>query len=686
MRIPLLGKKQKNIEKKSNLVQYQNGIYFLGLSGMKGQQRLKNYISGYLNDTVYSCVNLIVQSAVAVPWFLYRKRKDSIEEVNTHPLLNFQARPAIGMTWQMFLEESLIFYLIAGNNYWRKLIGSFRKYGEFEILEPQYVEIKESGGEIRSYRYGRPGAQTIEFAPEEIIHIKTFNPKNRLYGLSKIEILARQIDISNFSQEWMLSLLENMACPPAALSTKGSLTEPQRTALRAMLKQDYSGYENVGNWLILEGDMDVKKLGLTPGELQFPINEKVNMRKICAAFKVAPELFGDSENKTYSNIQEARKGLYQESVIPLLDVFKAAINLKVVPDFDDSGELFFDYDVSGIDALSEDLNAKWTRVLNAKREGLITRGEAREEINYGMLPGPDILTEPISSVPVPVLGKTSSKQIKSTALIRQNFKGGFWQDEKRKEAKWHHFVKTVQSRERALIPIAQKYLSQQASRIRAEIKKAPTISQLSPWALINKKDEAQKFADATHRWSVDTFKHGISRGLAASKGELFEGEAKEGIFTPEQEETLKKLILHSGTKIAETTMEEVMDMLRLAEDENWTIEELTQAINAKLEDFSAARARRIARTESAKIENYAELQGYKKAEFIDYKGWLSAFVEKSRQAHMDADRRYSDNPIPLDQAFEVDNEALDYPGDPHGSPGNIINCLCALFPQVGAGE
>jgi hypothetical protein len=32
--------------------------------------------------------------------------------------------------------------------------------------------------------------------------------------------------------------------------------------------------------------------------------------------------------------------------------------------------------------------------------------------------------------------------------------------------------------------------------------------------------------------------------------------------------------------------------------------------------------------------------------------------------------------------FVVGGESLDYPGDPYGSPGNIINCLCSQIAVI----
>jgi len=126
-------------------------------------------------------------------------------------------------------------------------------------------------------------------------------------------------------------------------------------------------------------------------------------------------------------------------------------------------------------------------------------------------------------------------------------------------------------------------------------------------------------------------------------------------------------------------MSQVIELLEHAQEENWTVEQLTQYIWERFKIFSPWESRRIARTEAAKTENFAELEAYKH-ENAGLKGWLSAKAETSRIEHIEADDRYSANPIPLTEPFIVGGEELMHPGDPSGSPGNIINCLCTLFP------
>jgi HK97 family phage portal protein len=688
--------RNKKTEKKSSdsLVQYSQGIYYLGSSGSKNQ-RLKDYVKGYeLCDTVYSCVNMIVQSAVLVPWYVYRDKGDDVEEIEKHPLIDFMDHPGPGMDWTEYLTRSLSFFLTVGNAYTHKLIGSFGKYGQIEVLRPQLMTIKADKGKITAYEY-RIGGQLIIFPPEEIIHVKTFHPDDPLYGLSPLQVLAKKIDISQFGELWTVALLENEARPSGALTIEQGLSPDQRDKLKQELKDEYTGYQNAGKPLMLEGGWKWQSFAITPKEMEFLNSKKITMREICAAYKVAPELFGDNENKTYSNIKEARKALYQEAVLPLLGKFKTALNRELVPLFDANG-VYLDYDVSGIDALSEDLDSLWERVLNAKREGTITRGEAREEMGYGELPGEDVITEGIAVVSTPVseLGKEpepapAPAPVKpaieepppKSATIMVKAKGPlFWQNPQRKRAKWDLFHANVKARGKSIEKIAKEFLHKQAEEIIDAIKKRPGLQYVG-FDILNVKKESERFAALAMPWAVDAAKHGINSGLAAARGELEAAKAG-GSWTPENEKRVRDMVLKSGAKITEARLREIFMVLDQSQVENWTYEQFTQELASRFKDKLPWECRRIALTESAKVENYGELEGYKQTEFIEFKGWLCSFLPLSRESHIKADADYRDNPIPLEQDFIVDEEGLEFPSDPKGSPGNIINCHCNLYPSV----
>ena len=89
------------------------------------------------------------------------------------------------------------------------------------------------------------------------------------------------------------------------------------------------------------------------------------------------------------------------------------------------------------------------------------------------------------------------------------------------------------------------------------------------------------------------------------------------------------------------------------------------------------RAERIARTEIVSASNWASMESVRISNVSDQflKRWLPAQQENTRVAHAEM---INQPPIEMDELFEVDGEQLAYPGDPSGSPGNVINCRCTL--------
>lgn len=389
---------------KKDIVQYKDGMYYLG-TGTISAPKMTNYLkASMINEAVYGCISLITMAALEVPWYVFRQEGKNIIEITDHALVRFTKRPSKTLSWSTFIEEYLNYLLLSGNFYSRKIIGSFRTYGEIENLRPDKVTIQPGPLGVQRYDYYSRG-RINQLDPDEVLHIKLFNPGDEFQGLSPISSIAGQIDIASFSQAWMLALLEKGAMPAVALSTPGTLEPEQREFLKEQVKENVLGYENVMNPLILEGGMEPKKLAFSPDDINFMPLTKSTLRKICSVFNVASELLGDAENKTYSNIKEAHKALYTKATLPHLKTLKDALNIWLVPEFEEEsekGKLFLDYDTSDLEALSEDKDAQWKRVNESVDKGVISRNEGRKIIKFEKAKekGADKLTVQATIVPL----------------------------------------------------------------------------------------------------------------------------------------------------------------------------------------------------------------------------------------------------------------------------------------------
>jgi DNA topoisomerase IB len=109
--------------------------------------------------------------------------------------------------------------------------------------------------------------------------------------------------------------------------------------------------------------------------------------------------------------------------------------------------------------------------------------------------------------------------------------------------------------------------------------------------------------------------------------------------------------------------------------------DIAKAIRAKDETINKIRAIRIARTETHTAANEATNEAVKSTGYRHERIWVSARDERVRGVdprdvfdHWDANGQKRD----MDTPFDVSGEKLDYPGDPKGKAGNIINCRCVL--------
>ena len=163
-------------------------------------------------------------------------------------------------------------------------------------------------------------------------------------------------------------------------------------------------------------------------------------------------------------------------------------------------------------------------------------------------------------------------------------------------------------------------------------------------------------------------------------------------------------VLQFSQDIVEVTQQQMNELLQQAIAEGWGLDKTANRIDLlfdvwedqidreKLGEEDRAwiaerraqpRRNMIARTETLRASNVGSMHLFE-GWGARQKEWLATGDNRTRAAHMAAWGRYTEGgtpgPIPMDQPFIVDGEALMYPGDPNGSPGNTINCRCTLLP------
>jgi len=131
------------------------------------------------------------------------------------------------------------------------------------------------------------------------------------------------------------------------------------------------------------------------------------------------------------------------------------------------------------------------------------------------------------------------------------------------------------------------------------------------------------------------------------------------------------------SKVNQTTRARVARQLTEGLGKGESLQQLTDRVANILSPNKLGgrkRALGIARSQTASAVSTGRHESFRHAA-VKGKSWITSADDHVRDAHRIAGATYA-KPIPLDQPFIVDGEALAYPGDPNGSAKNIANCRC----------
>ena len=340
---------------------------------------------GYKNNVVvYRCIHIISRAISSVDWVIKKTNKDSnFESIKEGEILNLLKRPNAKQAGSGFIESCISYLLLSGNCYVSAVKDEFGKVLELHVLRPDRVRVIPSGRSVPAgYEY--TVGHHKEFFPidpdngfSNLVHIKLFNPTDDWYGMSPLSVAMGAVKQHNAIAKQNVSFLQNGGRPSGALVYKNSLDPVRRESLRSDLKNAYEGGHNAGKILLLEGDFEWKEMGLSPKDLDFTSGKSLSAKEIALAFGVPSILIGETEDATFSNYKEARYNFWEETVLPLLNLFVGEFSNWL-------GYLFAEnfsvtYDIDSIQALSARRESEWKRINEAT---FLNIDEKRESLGY----------------------------------------------------------------------------------------------------------------------------------------------------------------------------------------------------------------------------------------------------------------------------------------------------------------
>ena len=434
--------------------EYNRAIYsYIGNGNISNNENDDNYIrKGYQkNPTIYSIINLITKTAVAVPYIIYEKKdEDSLKQykaltsgivnddslikanmIKKHALIKTQHtdlhdlldRPNPAQSYATWMTEVIAFGKLTGNRFIYGIGPESRDnkiFNELYALPSHLVDIKSNGifEPVSKYcmNYGR---NQYDIDANDVLHIADFNPDydgsgSHLYGQSPLLSGLRSMTSNNEAVETGLKYLQNQTARGILTSEDESLTPTQAQQLKDAFRRNYQGSHNAGDVIVTPKKLSWTNFGLSAGDLQLIETYNASIKDLCNIFSVPVQLLNNTESSTYNNMREAKKALYQNCVIPELDKLRDELNRWLVPLYGEN--LFLDFDYSSISELQQEQEKIVTQL---SQSYWLSSNEKRMVMGYGLDEGLDIMNDylvPSALIPISDLDLGSEKNFFEVAV------------------------------------------------------------------------------------------------------------------------------------------------------------------------------------------------------------------------------------------------------------------------------
>ena len=370
------------------------------------------------NPFISSALERMQQGFYSIDWSVYEENTEGKNEKKDNIVYRSLINPNALMDTDDFLYYCYLYWTIFGEF----LIQKIKLYNKYDlwIYSPAEYTINYNNNNILF------GIQSIDLSNgkkisgkelENFCYKKMPNLYSKGNGINRVTSLALLHDYYCLISRWNNSILKNSGKRQFLILLDQLGTGETIEKIQDRISEN-SGADGIGKPIILSGFTEKSKihnLDFTPRDFDF-MEATAEIRNITSNVLNVPDLLiGGKDNAKYNNMQEAKKALYTENIIPAAEQIKSCINRLFQKDFGHN-ELI-DFDTSKIEVLKDNkielintLNASEFHTINEKRKmlNLDSINGADEILIKGM---PSTLTDVLNGEVEPIDNNPSEDDI-----------------------------------------------------------------------------------------------------------------------------------------------------------------------------------------------------------------------------------------------------------------------------------
>ena len=334
------------------------------------------------SEIVHACIRELAVSAASPRYYVQAPATGGgAVEITSGLLYDLTSKPNPTSDWYSFVETLVTYLNVAGNTYTLKERNRSGKVSALYHLRPDRVRIIGGDHGAEGYVY-TVGGKDYSIPREDICHLALPNPGGDLYGLSPLQVLARNVNLDLNMTDFAKVYFQNAGVPSGLLKLKRRLnTQEEASVIRSRWRSQFGGRNNFHRIAVLDEDADYVPMANSPKDMALTELHDLTESRICAVFGVPAILVGANvglQRSTYSNYREARMAFHSETLEPMVSRILRHINRNMFDEYSGNETLTVDWAEmrSGLD----DREAMTSRVTGLFAGGILTLNEAREQL------------------------------------------------------------------------------------------------------------------------------------------------------------------------------------------------------------------------------------------------------------------------------------------------------------------
>jgi len=376
------------------------------LGGSTHGQNVNEY-SALTLSAVYNAITLISSTVASLPLHLLRessKKTVFARDESLFHVLHTQFNPY--MTAQVGREVGQAHLLTFGNAYYEKQRNGYGDIIALWPIPPHRVRMDMANGELIYWINVDNGE--IPLKRDKILHIPGLG-YDGFQGYPVIQIAKKTLAMGMSLLDFGGTYFGSGTHPSAIVTHPNKISQSAHDNLRASLSSQWSDLGQGHRLMLLEEDMKLSPVSITPVDAQYLENSTFSVNDIARIFNLPPHKLKELSKSSFNNIESEQISFVTDSILPWLIRWEQHFDCQLLTDSERRKGLHTKHNIDGLlRGNAKDRAEYYKSLFNV---GALSQNDIRKLENQDPIEGGDEYYVPMNMIPASKVNEYFTKQM-----------------------------------------------------------------------------------------------------------------------------------------------------------------------------------------------------------------------------------------------------------------------------------